>query len=79
MTNIPEIAFTFADVFGDLKIRLKQPHKEGSYLLSFNSIDDLSHIIHSLDFQKISDDEQPINEGDINTRSGMQGIYFLAR
>ena len=46
--NIPDIAFVFADVFWDLKARVKT--NDGHIIKGFTTLDDLSHLIHGLDY-----------------------------
>ena len=60
--KVEDIEFVFADVFGDLKMRLKQP-VNGSYIKGFDTLEDVEHTIHSFDFFFSSD------EGDIENHS----------
>ena len=58
--SVPEVMFAYADVNGNLKIRLHE-QREGKYTFPFNSIDSLHHIFRKfgcpLPNNDVSDDE----------------------
>ena len=58
--SVPEVKFAYADVNGNLKIRLHE-QREGKYTFPFNSIDSLHHIFRKfgcpLPNNDVSDDE----------------------
>ena len=42
--------FVFPDIHGDLKLRLKQPDKDGKLLVNFVNTDDIAHLILQNDY-----------------------------
>ena len=46
------VNFVFADIHGDLKVRLTEADSNGRYVQNFNSIEDLAEIIRGLDFSE---------------------------
>ena len=50
VSSMHTVNFVFADIHGDLKIRLTEADKDGRFVLGFNSTEDLAQIIRGLDF-----------------------------
>ena len=52
VSPIPTVNFVFADIHGDLKVRLTEADKNGRFVFKFNSTEDLIQIIGGLDYYK---------------------------
>ena len=50
VSSVNTVNFVFADIHGDLKVRLTEADKNGRFVLNFTSIDDLAQIIRGLDY-----------------------------
>ena len=47
LEDVEKVNFTFADIHGDLVIRLQEEYK-GKFLFTFNSMDDLDELLREM-------------------------------
>ena len=64
VSSIDSVAFVFADIHGDLKVRLNEADKNGRYVLKFNSTEHLAEIIRGLDFSTIDVGSERCSDSD---------------